>query len=101
MQQFMEGMQLKYNKAAEQAGVHIVGACGYDSIPADMGIRHMMNNFKGKTGYSPCNVSLVYKCSITTGNVWSHFVTLMHDMLLSADEKLTNSAKYNPCPKFQ
>lgn len=46
--QFMEGMQLKYNKAAEQAGVHIISACGYDSIPADMGIRYMMRNFKGK-----------------------------------------------------
>lgn len=46
--QFMEGMQLKYNKAAEEAGVHIISACGYDSIPADMGIRYMMRNFKGK-----------------------------------------------------
>ncbi|KAG0721476.1 Saccharopine dehydrogenase-like oxidoreductase [Chionoecetes opilio] len=44
---FMESMQLKYSKAAEQAGVHIVNACGYDSIPADMGIVHMMRNLKG------------------------------------------------------
>lgn len=51
--QFMEGMQLKYNKAAEQSGVHIVNACGYDSIPADMGISYLMRNFKGKTGHSP------------------------------------------------
>ena len=45
--QFMESMQLKYNTAAEKAGVHIVNACGYDSIPADLGIRHMIRNFKG------------------------------------------------------
>uniref|UniRef100_A0A0N7ZAS2 Saccharopine dehydrogenase NADP binding domain-containing protein n=1 Tax=Scylla olivacea TaxID=85551 RepID=A0A0N7ZAS2_SCYOL len=45
---FMESMQLKYNKAAEKAGVHIVNACGYDSIPADLGIRHMIRNFKGE-----------------------------------------------------
>lgn len=47
----MEGMQLKYNEAAERAGVHIVSACGYDSIPAEMGIKYMMRNFTGKTGY--------------------------------------------------
>ena len=41
-------MQLKYNKKAEEAGVHIVGACGYDSVPADMGVWHMIKNFKGK-----------------------------------------------------
>ncbi|MPC41209.1 Saccharopine dehydrogenase-like oxidoreductase [Portunus trituberculatus] len=45
---FMESMQLKYNKAAKEAGVHIVNACGYDSIPADLGIRHMIRNFKGQ-----------------------------------------------------
>ena len=57
--QFMETMQLKYNKAAEKAGVHIVNACGYDSIPADLGIRHMMRNFKGKIDHS-CNFLLYY-----------------------------------------
>ncbi|XP_066961736.1 saccharopine dehydrogenase-like oxidoreductase isoform X2 [Macrobrachium rosenbergii] len=46
--QFLEGMQLKYNEAAEAAGVHIVGACGYDSIPAEMGLVHMIKNFKGE-----------------------------------------------------
>lgn len=44
---FLEGMQAKYHKAAEEAGVHIVGACGYDSIPAEMGLVHMIKNFKG------------------------------------------------------
>ncbi|KAB7498658.1 Saccharopine dehydrogenase-like oxidoreductase [Armadillidium nasatum] len=36
--QFLEGMQLKYEKAAEEAGVHIVGACGFDSVPVDVGM---------------------------------------------------------------
>lgn len=47
--QFLESMQLKYNKAAEEAGVYIVGACGYDSIPAEMGLVHMIRNFKGES----------------------------------------------------
>ena len=46
--QFLEGMQLKYDKKAEDAGVHIVGACGYDSVPADMGVCYMTKMFSGK-----------------------------------------------------
>ncbi|XP_062501648.1 saccharopine dehydrogenase-like oxidoreductase [Corticium candelabrum] len=35
--QFLETMQLKYNEKARDNGVHIVGTCGFDSIPADIG----------------------------------------------------------------
>ena len=35
--QFLESMQLKYNDLAEQKGVFVVGSCGFDSIPSDMG----------------------------------------------------------------
>ncbi len=35
--QYLETMQLKYNSQAEENGVYIVGACGFDSIPADLG----------------------------------------------------------------
>lgn len=45
--QFLEGMQLKYNQAAEERGVHVVGACGYDSIPAEMGINFLRKQFPG------------------------------------------------------
>ena len=35
--QFLETMQLKYNDQAAQNGTYIVGSCGFDSIPSDMG----------------------------------------------------------------
>ena len=41
----MEGMQLKYNQAAEEKGVHVVGACGYDSIPPEAGIMVLSKHF--------------------------------------------------------
>ena len=41
-------MQLKYSKEAEEKGVHIVGACGFDSVPADIGTLYLQNNFGGK-----------------------------------------------------
>ena len=35
--QFLEKIQLKYHKEAEAKGVYVIGACGFDSIPSDMG----------------------------------------------------------------
>lgn len=44
---FLEGMQLKYNEQAAKSGCYIIGACGFDSIPADLGITFLQQNFKG------------------------------------------------------
>lgn len=46
--QYMEKMQLDYNEAAAEKGVYIVSACGFDSIPADMGILHFIEQFGGE-----------------------------------------------------
>jgi len=35
--QFLETMQLKYNEEAEKKGIYIIGSCGFDSIPSDLG----------------------------------------------------------------
>ncbi|KAI8420612.1 hypothetical protein MSG28_007856 [Choristoneura fumiferana] len=44
---FNEGMHLKYDQAAKDAGVYIVSACGIESIPNDMGLVYMQQNFDG------------------------------------------------------
>eukprot|EP00794_Sanderia_malayensis_P019258 gene19258-21186_t len=46
--EFLETAQLRYNKEAEEAGIHIVGACGFDSIPADCGIEYLREQFLGE-----------------------------------------------------
>ncbi|MCJ8737255.1 hypothetical protein PDJAM_G00022030 [Pangasius djambal] len=45
--QFLESMQLNYDGAAAEGGVYIVGSCGFDSIPADMGVIYTRDQFKG------------------------------------------------------
>merc|ERR1712018_187523 len=35
--QFLETMQLKYHEEAEKKGIYIIGSCGFDSIPSDVG----------------------------------------------------------------
>ncbi|XP_034043763.1 saccharopine dehydrogenase-like oxidoreductase [Thalassophryne amazonica] len=45
--QFLEGMQLNYHSQAADRGVYIIGSCGFDSIPADMGVLYTRDQFKG------------------------------------------------------
>ncbi|XP_069549858.1 saccharopine dehydrogenase-like oxidoreductase [Brachyistius frenatus] len=45
--QFLEGMQLNYDSQAADKGVYIIGSCGFDSIPADMGVLYTRDQFKG------------------------------------------------------
>lgn len=45
--QYMEKMQLSYNEAAEKKGVYVVSACGFDSIPADLGTVFLEREFDG------------------------------------------------------
>uniref|UniRef100_A0A3P9GZF2 Saccharopine dehydrogenase-like oxidoreductase n=1 Tax=Oryzias latipes TaxID=8090 RepID=A0A3P9GZF2_ORYLA len=45
--QFLESMQLNYSSQAAEKGVYIIGSCGFDSIPADMGVLFTRDQFKG------------------------------------------------------
>lgn len=45
--QFMELMQLRYDEQARDAGVFVVSACGFDSIPNDMGVIFLKQHFAG------------------------------------------------------
>lgn len=45
--QFLEKMQLMYNAKARENSLYVVGSCGFDSIPADIGVLYTRNKFKG------------------------------------------------------
>ncbi|XP_064072578.1 saccharopine dehydrogenase-like oxidoreductase [Vanessa tameamea] len=45
--QFMEKMQLEYDAQAREVGVYIISACGFDSIPNDLGVIYLQQNFCG------------------------------------------------------
>lgn len=46
--QYMERMQLEYNDLAREKGVYVISACGFDSIPADLGTVFLENHFDGE-----------------------------------------------------
>ncbi|XP_029316220.1 saccharopine dehydrogenase-like oxidoreductase [Cottoperca gobio] len=45
--QFLEATQLNYDSQAADKGVYIIGSCGFDSIPADLGVLFTRDQFKG------------------------------------------------------
>uniref|UniRef100_A0A0N5C1J6 Sacchrp_dh_NADP domain-containing protein n=1 Tax=Strongyloides papillosus TaxID=174720 RepID=A0A0N5C1J6_STREA len=49
---FLETMVQKYGKAAAEKGVYIVGACGWDSIPCDLGMNFLRKNYDGDIAYT-------------------------------------------------
>ncbi|XP_040568153.1 saccharopine dehydrogenase-like oxidoreductase [Lepeophtheirus salmonis] len=45
--EYLEKMQLRYNQLAKDKGVYVVGSCGFDSIPADLGQIFLSNQMQG------------------------------------------------------
>jgi short subunit dehydrogenase-like uncharacterized protein len=45
-------MQMKYNEQAKENGVFIISACGWDSVPCDMGTNFLKQNFNGTLSYA-------------------------------------------------
>lgn len=50
----METMYLKYNDLARKNNVAIVSACGFDSVPADLGVQFTSNAFPAS--YQPSSI---------------------------------------------
>lgn len=45
--QFLELMYWKYNQKAAEKGVYIIGSCGFDCIPADLGVIYTKSKMNG------------------------------------------------------
>ncbi|RZC36403.1 Saccharop dh and/or NAD binding 10 domain containing protein [Asbolus verrucosus] len=57
--QFMERIQLLYNREAALGGVFVVSACGVDSIIADMGLDFLQKKFNGTLNSAECYMELL------------------------------------------
>jgi hypothetical protein len=66
-------MQLKYDKDAFDKNIFIVGSCGFDSVPADMGLIFTKNNFKRK-------YILIYCDHIIAFNIGIHYFLTQDDL---------------------
>ncbi|KAG5673996.1 hypothetical protein PVAND_003991 [Polypedilum vanderplanki] len=73
--QYMETMQLKYNDAAREKGVYIVSACGFDSIPADMGTVFLQKQFNGTVNSVEIYLSSYFLNGYEPKGAGVHFAT--------------------------
>ena len=58
-------MYYKYDEEAKKQGVAIISACGFDSIPADLGVLFTQQSFP--TGYRPSSIESFIEIT-TTGD---------------------------------
>lgn len=49
---WLEAMQMKYGEEAKKNGVYVVGACGWDSIPCDLGTNYIKQHFPGTLSHA-------------------------------------------------
>ncbi|XP_038071676.1 saccharopine dehydrogenase-like oxidoreductase [Patiria miniata] len=98
--QFLEGIQLNYDKKAKAADVIVVGACGFDSIPADMSVVFTKKKFPGVLNTVESFVS--YHTGPKGGA--GHFTTYQSAIhgFAHFDElpKLRKQFNYKPMPKY-
>uniref|UniRef100_A0A1I7VV46 Sacchrp_dh_NADP domain-containing protein n=1 Tax=Loa loa TaxID=7209 RepID=A0A1I7VV46_LOALO len=55
---FLESMQMKYSDIAQKKGLYVVGACGWDSIPCDLGVNFLKEKFSGQLNHVETFVQL-------------------------------------------
>ena len=59
--QYLEKMQLEYHDMAADKGLYVVGACGMDCIPTDLGTVFLKKQFQGKCSEMIRKLSNLYK----------------------------------------
>lgn len=67
--QYMERMQLEYHQQAQERGIYIVSACGFDSIPADLGTVFLERQFDGVVNSVETYIKLSSKVPFEGGAV--------------------------------
>lgn len=49
---------MKYGDTAQKKGLYVVGACGWDSIPCDLGVNFLKEKFNGQLNHVETFVQL-------------------------------------------
>lgn len=49
---------MKYSDIAQKHGLYVIGACGWDSIPCDLGINFLKEKFNGQLNHVETFVQL-------------------------------------------
>ncbi|KAF9181224.1 hypothetical protein BGZ51_005584 [Haplosporangium sp. Z 767] len=74
--EFFEKMALQYHEKAKEARVSIIHVCGFDSIPADMGVLYTKQQFEKNHQALPSSIEMFFKLHVA-GNAGfaAHYAT--------------------------
>ena len=84
--EFLQMCQIKYHEAAVEQGIHIVGACGFDSIPADVGMELLREKFPGEL---TAVESYIHLHGAGKGN-YGTYNTIIHSLANKSEQKAQN-----------
>ncbi|XP_073233864.1 saccharopine dehydrogenase-like oxidoreductase [Porites lutea] len=100
--EYLERMQFKYHDNAVSKGIHVVGTCGFDSIPVDMGVVFAQDKFPGEL----CHIESFLQVHMGPKGGGGHFGTYQSAIHGVASERGGNLKKLRaqlfskPMPKF-
>ncbi|XP_072949869.1 saccharopine dehydrogenase-like oxidoreductase [Epargyreus clarus] len=95
---FIELMQLKYDQEAREAGVYIVSACAFESIPADLGVLFLQQNFDGVLNSVECYMTADLQDGSINSGTWQSLIHSFPHFL--AMHRLRKKIYPTPLPKF-
>ncbi|CAH2085165.1 unnamed protein product [Euphydryas editha] len=101
--EFMEKMQLLYDEQARDAGVYVISACGFDSIPNDLGVIFLQQNFGGTVNSVESFLTLTGPENVSGETMnYGTWETLVYSMAHYNDLKQLRKKLYpDPLPAFK
>jgi short subunit dehydrogenase-like uncharacterized protein len=103
--EYMESIQFKYHDAAKKKGIYIVSACGYDSIPSDMGVIYLQKHFEGTVNSIETYLNRWFIDNCKPSGAGVHFATFesaVHGFVHADDLRALRKKLFkNPLPKLQ
>ncbi|KAF2886884.1 hypothetical protein ILUMI_19287, partial [Ignelater luminosus] len=83
--QFIEEMRQKYHEEAEEKGIYIVSACGFDSVPSDLGTLFVEKHFEGTVNSVEIYIHGYFQADSTSDpkisyGAWASLVNAMGDI---------------------
>ncbi len=92
---FVRQMKDKYQQQAKQTGARIVSACGFDSLPSDLGVHYLQQQAMKKHGKICHNVSMKVK-AIKGGASGGTIASMVALMSLASDDKTIKKQVVDP-----
>lgn len=89
----MEKVQLNYHQAAEEKGVFIISACGFDSVPVDLGVVYFVKNFPGTSSHLLVNICGIMSICTYMGTVKYLIIILFLGVVNSVESYMACSNK--------